>query len=84
LELARVAEASPHRELAFRELKQQVEVALASLGDDRRRATRAHLAGFQVTEIMGMYGWTYNRARNLIARGMADLRRELRARGIDG
>ena len=45
---------------------------------------RAHLAGFDVQEIIGMYGWPYQKARNLIARGMADLRAALRRRGIDG
>jgi len=33
---------------------------------------------------MRMYGWPYQRARNLIARGMGDLRGALGARGIDG
>jgi hypothetical protein len=31
-----------------------------------------------------MYGWSYERARNLSTRGMADLRKALRERGIDG
>ncbi len=66
-----------------RELGVQVDVALKALSGDRSRAVRAHLAGFSVREIMDMFDWTYNRARNLIARGMADLRRELRAGGID-
>jgi hypothetical protein len=30
---------------------------------------------------MTMQSWPYNKARNLIARGMADLRRELVDRG---
>ncbi len=66
-----------------RELGVQVGTALKALSGDRSRAVRAHLAGFSVREIMDMFDWTYNRARNLIARGMADLRRELRAGGVD-
>jgi hypothetical protein len=31
-----------------------------------------------------MYGWSYERARNLSTRGMADLRALLKTRGIDG
>ena len=38
--------------------------------------------GFDVREIMTMYGWSYQMARNLIARGMGELRRSLRAKGI--
>jgi RNA polymerase sigma factor (sigma-70 family) len=76
------AEPSPERRLASRELREQMAAALATLTADRRRAVRAHLAGFEVAEIMAMNGWTYNRARNLVARGMADLRRALRARGV--
>jgi hypothetical protein len=37
-----------------------------------------------VAAIMPMYGWSYQKARNLIARGMSDLRSELRRRGVDG
>ena len=52
------------------------------MAPDRARAVRGHLAGFNVEELMTLYGWTYQRARNLIARGMADLRTELRAKGL--
>jgi RNA polymerase sigma factor (sigma-70 family) len=61
-----------------------VRAAIQRLPDDRGRAVRAHLAGFRVAEIMEMYGWTYQRARNLIARGIADLRRTLKDEGVDG
>lgn len=43
----------------------------------------AHLAGFSAEEIMAMHGWPYQKARNLIARGMAELREKLRAEGVD-
>lgn len=58
--------------------------ALKALPLDRRRAAQAYLAGFSVAETMAMYGWSYQRARNLSTRGMAELRDELRKRGIDG
>jgi RNA polymerase sigma factor (sigma-70 family) len=67
-----------------RELGRLVEEAVAALAPDRRLAVRCHLAGHRVREIMTEQGWTYQKARNLIARGMADLRRGLRTRGIDG
>jgi RNA polymerase sigma factor (sigma-70 family) len=65
-------------------LEQQLAAALATLSPERERAVRAHLAGFDVAAIMPMYGWSYQKARNLIARGMSDLRSELRRRGVDG
>jgi DNA-directed RNA polymerase specialized sigma24 family protein len=44
---------------------------------------RAHLAGFQFQEIMIRFGWSYQRARNLISRGMADLRKALDRKDLD-
>lgn len=61
---------------------ERIAKALASLAPDRRKAVRAHLAGFDVNEIMTMYGWPYQKARNLITRGVADLRARLE--GIHG
>ena len=75
---------TPADRLASRERAAQVAESLKTLSIDRRRAAQAYLAGFSVPETMTMYGWSYERARNLSARGMADLRAALRARGIDG
>jgi RNA polymerase sigma factor (sigma-70 family) len=75
---------SPADQLAARERTRAVAEALKTLPLDRRRAAQAYLSGFSVAETMTMYGWTYQRARNLSARGMADLRAALRERGIDG
>ena len=75
---------APDEQLASRERARVVSEALQTLLPDRRRAVQAYLAGFSVPETMTMYGWSYDRARNLSARGMADLRAALRARGIDG
>jgi RNA polymerase sigma factor (sigma-70 family) len=74
----------PFAALRAKEQGEAIEGSLEQLAPDRRRAARAHLAGFEVAEIMDMYGWTYQKARNLIARGMADLREALRSRGIHG
>jgi RNA polymerase sigma factor (sigma-70 family) len=56
---------------------------VATLSEDRRRAVSAHLAGFSVEEIMELTGWSYQKARNLIARGMADLRARLEEVDLD-
>lgn len=69
---------------AAREQRALLAGALRSLPTDRRRAVQGYLAGFSIPELMKMYGWSYERARNLSARGMADLRAALKTRGIDG
>lgn len=70
------------RRVIDREQREVLRAALAALSPERARAVRAHLAGWSADEVMRMYGWSYQRARNLIARGMADLRTELRSRGL--
>ena len=75
---------SPDTLLESKELGMTIRDALSKLAPARRRAVQAHLMGFDVREIMQTEDWSYNRARNLIARGMADLRRELEKRGVHG
>ena len=75
---------APDRLLESRELGLAIRTVLSDLSPERRRAVQAHLMGYDVKEIMAMQGWPYNKARNLIARGMADLRRGLRRRGVGG
>lgn len=75
---------SPFQSLAEKEQADQVEACVAALPTDRQHAVRAHLAGFDVREVMRMHGWPYQKARNLIARGMAELRAALQQRGIHG
>jgi len=78
----RLVEAEGERAVADRERREALRASLAALLPDRARAVRAHLGGLSVDEVMRLTGWDYQRARNLIARGMADLRRELRSRGV--
>lgn len=75
---------SPFQSLAIKEQAAQVESCVGALAPERQRAVRAHLQGFDVREIMTMHGWPYQKARNLIARGMAELRDALMERGIRG
>ena len=77
-----VADGDPHRHLEEKERQKVLLECLMTLAPRRRLAVRAHLSGFDVREIMEMFGWSYQRARHLVARGMADLRRALRDRGI--
>ena len=72
----------PEQIVASRQRRETLTAALASLAPDRARAVRAHLGGWSVQEIMNLTGWSYERTRNLIARGMADLRSTLIERGV--
>jgi RNA polymerase sigma factor (sigma-70 family) len=56
--------------------------ALDGLAPERALAVRGHLRGCSVSELMDLVGWNYQKARNMVARGMSDLRAELRRRGI--
>lgn len=64
------------------ELAQQIERALNSLGEARRAVVQMHLGGYQRTEIADLLGWTEAKTRNLLYRGLADLRAALEAQGI--
>jgi RNA polymerase sigma factor (sigma-70 family) len=59
-----------------------IEAALRALQPEREAAVRLHLMGYDVAEVMRLRDWPYHKARNLIARGMADLRQALRDRGF--
>lgn len=76
------ADSDPEEATRARELAEATREVLADLSTDRANAVRAHLAGLEVAEIMQVYAWPYQKARNLIARGMKDLRARLSARGF--
>lgn len=75
--------AEPDRALRRQELAARLDDCMERLRTERKLAVRAHLAGFEVKEIMALHDWPYNKARNLISRGMADLRTYLREAGVD-
>jgi len=59
-----------------------VSDAVAELADARRTVVRLYLVGYSREEIAAMVGWSEAKTRNLIYRGLADLRRALERRGI--
>lgn len=71
----------PETRLRGRELSDAIERCLGELLPDRAQAVRAHLAGFDTDEIMELHAWPYQKARNLVTRGLADLRELLTKRG---
>jgi DNA-directed RNA polymerase specialized sigma24 family protein len=58
----------PFHALAAKEQFREIIIGVRCLAPDRQCAVRAHLTGFGFHEIMGLYGWSYQRTRNLISR----------------
>lgn len=74
--------ASPEAAALNRELREAIGRAIASLPEPRQRAVRLHLLGFSTEEIGTLAGWTEAKARNLVYRGLGDLRGRLAEDGI--
>jgi RNA polymerase sigma-70 factor (ECF subfamily) len=74
--------AAPDREVEHGDLVARVAAAVAELPEARRVAVRMHLAGYPREEIGRMLGWTDAKARNLIYRGLTELRTRLTEQGI--
>jgi RNA polymerase sigma factor (sigma-70 family) len=92
-DIERADRPSPERIAAAREQVDAARRALAGLTANRRRAVGLHLQGFTSEEIASLTRWTEAKARNLVYRGLAELREKLRedehvrldeARMIDG
>jgi RNA polymerase sigma-70 factor (ECF subfamily) len=64
------------------ELVQRVVAAVDTLAPARRPVVRMHLAGYDREEIASFLGWSEAKTRNLLYRGLADLRERLTAQGI--
>lgn len=68
--------------LGDRELGSLIESALTDLPVSRCAVVRMYLEGYGSGEIGMLLGWTEAKARNLIYRGLADLREALARRGV--
>lgn len=73
---------TPDAELHRGRLRQAMAQALEALPERRRVPVRMYLSGYGILEIAGLLGWTEPTARNLLYRGLADLRRELARLGV--
>src|SRR5678809_294069 len=72
----------PHGVLEGSELDSKVAQAIETIAESRRPAVRMHLAGYPREEIASLMGWTEAKTRNLLYRGLADLRERLAQEGI--
>lgn len=70
------------RMLEEMELQDQVGRALEQLIPARRSVVKMYLAGYGREEIADLLGWTEPKTRNLLYRGLSDLREKLTAMGI--
>jgi RNA polymerase sigma factor (sigma-70 family) len=66
----------------LQELGGLIEDALAGLVATRRGPVRMYLEGYDKEEIAAVLGWTEPKTRNLLYRGLADLREALALRGV--
>ena len=73
---------SPEVAAGHAELLDAVESQLEAMPERRRLAVRLHLQGFDTSEVGRLAGWSEPKARNLVYRGLDELRRRLRERGI--
>ena len=71
------------RDLEGAELAQQVARAVDTIPESRRPAVRMYLAGYSREDIAELMGWTEAKTRNLVYRGLDDLRNRLTDMGID-
>jgi RNA polymerase sigma factor (sigma-70 family) len=80
------AAASPHAGpddlLAQSELAREISEAARTLSGPRRVVVQMHLVGYTRDEMASVLGWSEAKVRNLLYRGLADLRAELHRRGI--
>jgi len=76
-------EESPDRVVERRQMTKKVQAVFARLAEKRRSVVVLYLEGLTTHEIAHSLGWTEPKARHLVYRGLKDLRRELKAEGID-
>ena len=74
---------TPHAAAERRELMEKIAQAVASLPENRRRAVELHLQGLTLGDIAALLGWSEAKVRNLVYRGLDDLREALRREGIE-
>ena len=73
---------SPDAGLETTDVTRAVAQAIDDIPESRRAVVRMYLAGYARDEIAVLLAWSEPKTRNLLYRGLEDLRRTLTARGI--
>jgi RNA polymerase sigma-70 factor (ECF subfamily) len=73
----------PLRSVEESELAAQLARAIEGIIPSRRPVVRMYLAGYSGEEVATVMGWSEAKARNLLYRGLADLRERLEKMGIE-
>lgn len=68
--------------LERRELRERIDRVIGGLAEPRDVVVRLHLSGYDRFEIARLLGWTEPKVRNLLYRGLNDLRTRLVHEGI--
>jgi len=76
------ARGGPAEDLEAGELAALVGQAVDAVTPSRRPVLRMYLAGYDRAEIAQLLGWSEAKTRNLLYRGLADIRALLTARGV--
>jgi RNA polymerase sigma factor (sigma-70 family) len=73
----------PEVQLQNKELAEMIRESVDSLIDSRRQVVKLYLSGLTADEMTKYFGWSDGKARNLLSRGLADLRKGLEKKGIE-
>jgi RNA polymerase sigma factor (sigma-70 family) len=63
-------------------MKEAVGKAVESLIESRRNVVKLYLFELSIEEISRFYGWSLHKTRNLLYRGLADLKRSLKGADV--
>jgi RNA polymerase sigma-70 factor (ECF subfamily) len=81
-ELPASAASNPADAVEQSELGEQTSRAIETITPSRRPVVRMYLAGYSREEIGALMGWSEAKTRNLLYRGLADLRERLAGMGV--
>ncbi len=59
------------------QMSERIRAAVDDLPERRREVLKLHLAGAGIEQMAGLLGWSSNRVRHLLYRGLWDLRKKL-------
>ncbi|MGD8321591.1 MAG: sigma-70 family RNA polymerase sigma factor [Gemmatimonadota bacterium] len=82
VEMARAGPGNPATQHELRQMADEVFRAVGRLDERRRPVVRMYLAGYNHKEIAGLLGWAEGATRNLLYRGLQDLREDLSSHSI--